>query len=122
MFKNNLGDLVAAQVREKIRMKKQLNNYEGVVAQIKGKEEIEMVSTQQLESADVKTVDQDVSTDDVVRAGTSNQDQGVDNNIDKDSEDSKKANFFDFGFLQSKFIKNIFCCLKENQQIGKIFL
>ena len=101
-------------------MKKQLNNYEGVVAQIKGKEEIEMVSTQQ--SSNNETVDQDVSTDDVVKAGTSNQDQGVDNNIDKDSEDSKKANFFDFGFLQSKLIKNLFCCLKENQQIGKICL
>ena len=59
MFKNNLGDLVAAQVREKIRMKKQLNNYEGVVAQIKGKEEIEMVSTQQSASVDTSNNETD---------------------------------------------------------------
>ena len=59
IFKNNLGDLVAAQVREKIRMKKQLNNYEGVVAQIKGKEEIEMVSTQQSASVDTSNNETD---------------------------------------------------------------
>ena len=59
IFKNNLGDLVAAQVREKIRMKKQLNNYEGVVAQIKGKEEIEMVSTQQSASVDTSNNEAD---------------------------------------------------------------
>ena len=78
-------------------------------------------------------MDKDVSNDDVVRAGTSNQDQGVGHVLDKQNiepsnevdnniadKDSKKANFFDFGFLQSKLIKNLFCCLKENQQIGKM--
>ena len=40
-------------------MKKQLNNYEGVVAQIKGKEEIEMVSTQQSASVDTSNNETD---------------------------------------------------------------
>ena len=29
------------------------------------------------------------------------------------------ASGWDLGFLQNKFIKNIFCCLSERQQIGK---
>ena len=80
-------------------------------------------------------MDQDVRTEGLVKLGTSDQDQGVENDldkqnvkpsnevinkIDKDYKDPVKAKLYDFGFLHSKFIKNVFCCLKENQQIGKI--
>ena len=99
-------------------MKKQLNHYEGVVAQIKRKEEMEMnqMSTEHPES--VGTTNKE-SVENVLDLENIKQSDEVDNQTEKDS---KKANFFDFGFLQSKIIKNIFCCLKENHQIGKIFL
>ena len=39
---------------------------------------------------------------------------------DKTALDSKeKARWYDLGFLQSKIIKNIFCCLSERHKIGK---
>ena len=36
----------------------------------------------------------------------------------EDDKDKFAAKCYDFGFLHSKIIKNIFCCLNETQQIG----
>ena len=37
---------------------------------------------------------------------------------DENDEDQPAAKFYDLGFLHSKIIKNVFCCLTENQKIG----
>ena len=37
---------------------------------------------------------------------------------DENDEDQPAAKFYDLGFLHSKIIKNVFCCLTENQHIG----
>ena len=37
---------------------------------------------------------------------------------DKNVEDQPAADCYDLGFIHSKLIKNVFCCLNENQQIG----
>ena len=34
-------------------------------------------------------------------------------------DNKSKAKWYDLGILQSKLIKNMFCCLSESQQIGK---
>ena len=37
---------------------------------------------------------------------------------DENDEDQPAAKFYDLGFLHSKIIKNVFCCLTDNQHIG----
>ena len=38
---------------------------------------------------------------------------------DDNDEDQPVAKFYELGFLHSKVIKKVFCCLTENQHIGK---
>ena len=111
-------------------MRKQLNNYDGVLSQFKGTEEIEMGDVDKNKENTTKTepkenedeeksvikekVEENIKTEiqnTKISPEVSENDKAVDNKY--------KARWIDLGFMQSKLIKNIFCCLSERQQIGK---
>ena len=71
-------------------MRKQLNNYDGVLTQLK------------IENEDLKNSVRKGKVSEKDKAG-----------------DKRKARWYDLGLLLTKLIKNIFCCLSECQQIGK---
>ena len=97
---DSLGQLGAKKIQAKIMMRKQLNNYDGVLSQLKGTEQIEMEDVDKNKENETKT-----------QPNENEHNNAVDNKY--------KARWIDLGFLQSKLIKNIFCCLSERQQIGK---
>ena len=98
---DNLSQLGGKKIQEKIMMRKQLNNYDGVLSKLKGNEEIEF------DNKDAQISD---SKEKVELKFSEN---------DNTAEDSTyNARWYNLGFLQSKLIKNIICCLSERQQIG----
>ena len=91
--KDDLRILGAMKIQAKIMMNKELNNYDGLLTQLRGKEEIELSG-----------LDEEIS---MMKENTN-------------TENQDKAKSYDLGFLQSKVIKKIFFCLNERQQIGRI--
>ena len=90
-------------------MRKQLNNYDGVLSTLKGNEEIE------LEDKEYKKI----ANEDVQKSDSKEKVELKVSENDNTAEDSKyNARWYNLGFLQSKLIKNIICCLSERQQIG----
>ena len=90
--KDDLRILGAMKIQAKIMMNKELNNYDGLLTQLRGKEEIELSG-----------LDKEIS---MMKENTN-------------TENQDKAKSYDLGFLQSKVIKKIFFCLNERQQIGR---
>ena len=109
-------------------MTKLLDNYDGVLSQLEGKEEIELedkdkentIVKEMLEDKENTTEQEKIKNEDAKKsASKENVEMKVLKN-DKTAVDYKyKARWYDLGFLQSKIIKNIFCCLSERQQIGR---
>ena len=90
-------------------MRKQLNNYDGVLSTLKGNEEIE------LEDKEYKKIE----NEDAQKSDSKEKVELKYSENDNTAEDSKyNARWYNLGFLQSKLIKNIICCLSERQQIG----
>ena len=129
-------------------MRKQLNNYDGVLSQLKVKEEIEMadvdkgkpelaayqdkenaIKEENIEHEALKksSIKEKVEIEENQKTGshitTKISPKGSENdNAEVDNKSKARWCQYDLGFLQSKLIKNIFCCLSEHQQIGgKIF-
>ena len=104
---DNLSQLGGKKIEAKILMRKQLNNYDGVLCQLEGQEEDE----------ENKAKNQKIKNAEDVKKSASKE------KVAMKVSDKCKARWYELGFLQSKIIKNIFFCLSERQQIGKkIFL
>ena len=102
---DNLSQLGGKKIEAKILMRKQLNNYDGVLCQLEGQEEDE----------ENKAKNQKIKNAEEVKKSSSKEKVAM--------KVSYKARWYELGFLQSKIIKNIFFCLSERQQTGKkIFL
>ena len=93
------------KVQEKINMHKQLNRFENVVDEMKG-----LVIEKRNESNSIKDDDGEEDKE------YNNDGKGDEENYD--SVDEMAAECYDLGFLHSKLIKNVFCCLTETQHIG----
>ena len=95
-------------------MRKQLNNYDGVLSQLEGNEEIE------LEEKENTTKQEKIENEDVKKSASKEKVEMEVSKNDQTAVDYKyRARWYDLGFLQSKLIKNIICCLSERQQIGR---
>ena len=139
-----MGSLVGMKIHTKIKMNKLLNNYDGVLAQLKAKEEMELelvdntMKKEKTENEDEKVentpdgVLQTKSRPDV--SGNDNEEKIEEIHLEDDkestreenventktgAEDKYKARLYDLGLLLTKVIKKIFFCLTERQQIGE---
>ena len=93
-----------------------LNNYDGVLSQLEEKEEIE------LEVKENKTKKEKIENEGVKKSASKEKvEREIPEKINA-GDNLSKATWYDLGFLQSKVVKNIFCCLSERQQIGKKIL
>ena len=91
--------LASVKVQEKILMNKQLCRFENVVGEMKESNRGNINETKTEENVK-ETLHVEY----------------------EDYEDHFAAKCYDLGFLQSKLIKNVVCCLSENQQIGIILI
>ena len=121
---DNLAELGAMKIQAKIQKNKQLKRYDEVLAEITGKEEIELKDVEEIRS----TNEERIPTQDEQKVAPGkekdedkplNTKTGVEVVENDDDTDNYKAKSYDFGFLHSKLIKNIIFCLKESQQTGE---
>ena len=91
-------ELANIKVQEKINMNKQINRFENVLGEMKG-----IVMRNDEDDDKYHDITEDKEDDD-----------------EEDDEDQFAAKCYDLGFLKSKLIKNVVCCLTENQQLGII--
>ena len=94
------------KVQEKILMRKQISRFEDVLDQMKG-----VVS----EKVNETKTDEEINEENVQEILMENE---VSEEKNEDDGDIFAAKRYDLGFLHSKIIKKVFCCLNENQQIG----
>lgn len=125
---DNLSQLAAEKIQAKIMMKKQLNNYDGVLSQLEFGDK--GYGTKKDKKYDLNKYDGVFSQFELKhKENTSKEDKNDDLNKyngafpQLEFEDKKcttnKEKKYNLGFLQSKIIKNIIYCLTERQQIGK---
>ena len=88
--------------------------------ELEDKDEENTIEKEMLEDKENTTKQEKIENKDAKKsASKENVEMKVSKN-DKTALDSKeKARWYNLGFLQSKIIKNIFCCLSERQQIGR---
>ena len=94
------------KVQEKILMRKQISRFEDVLDQMKG------VGSEKVN--ETKT-DEEINEENVQEILMENE---VSEEKNEDDGDIFATKHYDLGFLHSKIIKKVFCCLNENQQIG----
>ena len=135
-----MGSLVGMKIHTKIKMNKLLNNYDGVLAQLKAKEEMELelvdntMKKEKTENEDEKVENTSETKSRPEISGNDNEEKIEEIHLEDDkestreenientktgAEDKYKARLYDLGLLLTKVIKKIFFCLTERQQIGE---
>ena len=124
-----MGLLGAMKIQAQIKLNKQLNNYDAVLAQLKAKEEIELELVDQENTTKKEKIEKEDEKTSTRKEKVEKENEGKKNTkvgfLNKhfcfkgSRNDKSKARLYELGFLLTKVIKKIFVCLSERQQIGE---